>query len=44
MPTPRLAGGVKLWLRSELEFALLELEQDEGGHNSCRNGEFDLNI
>jgi|MGYP000209281520 hypothetical protein len=42
MPTPRLAGGVKLWLRSELEFSLLELEQDKGGHNSC--GEYDLNI
>ena len=44
MPTPRLAGGVKLWLRSELEFALLELEQDSGGHNSCHIGEYDLNI
>ena len=44
MPAPRLAGGVKLWLRSELEFALLELEQDERGNNSCLHGEYDLNI
>ena len=41
MPAPRIAG-VKIWLRSELEYALLELEQDQRGTVSC--GEYDLNI
>lgn len=42
MPAPRIAAGVKIWLRSELEYAPLELEQDQWGTVSC--GECDLNI
>jgi len=43
MPAPRIAAGVKIWLRSELEYALLELEQDQRGSVQCKS-EYTLNI
>jgi hypothetical protein len=43
MPSPRIAAGVKIWLRSELEYALLELEQDQRGSVQCQS-EYTLNI
>ncbi len=43
MPAPRIAAGVKIWLRSELEYALLELEQDQRGTVQCQS-EYTLNI
>ena len=43
MPSPRIAAGVKIWLRSELEYALLELEQDQRGSVQCKS-EYTLNI
>lgn len=40
MPEPRIAGSVKLWIREELETALLEMPTE--GVTPC--GEYDLKI
>ncbi len=37
LPEPRLLGGVKVWLRQELDDALFGLgaQNNEGGENTC---------